>query len=69
MDTLKRPSLDEKYLLPTVYKFIILDADATVNKLPLKSIVVYRAAFSNGVRLPLHSVIVEIPNKYELALV
>jgi len=39
--TLKRLALEEKYLLPTGYKFIIPDGDATVNKLPSKCIVIY----------------------------
>jgi len=65
--SLKRPTLEEKYLLSTGYKFIIPDADATVNKPPSKCIAIYRAAFSYGVRFPLHPVIMEILNKYELA--
>ncbi|KAJ8425245.1 hypothetical protein Cgig2_015852 [Carnegiea gigantea] len=65
--SLKRQVLEEKYLLPTGYKFIIPDADATVNKPPSKCIAIYWAAFSYDVRIPLHPVIVEILNKYELA--
>jgi len=46
---LKRPALEEKYLLPAGYHFIIPDADATVNKPPSKCTVIYPAAFSYGV--------------------
>ena len=64
---LKRPTLEEKYLLFLRYKFIIPDGDATVNKPPSKCIVIFRAAFSHGLRFPLHTVIMAILNKYELA--
>ena len=67
--TLKRLALEKIYLLPVGYKFIIPDADATVNRLPSKRIAIYPAAFSYGVRFPLHPVIVEILKKYKLALV
>ncbi|KAJ8429188.1 hypothetical protein Cgig2_028761 [Carnegiea gigantea] len=32
--SLKRPALEEKYLLPTGYKVVLLEADGTVNKPP-----------------------------------
>ena len=67
MASLKRLVLEEKYLLPVGYKFIIPDVDATLNKSPSKCITIYRVAFSYGVRFPLHPVIIEILNKYELA--
>jgi len=34
MQTLKRPALEEKYILPSEYKFIKPNLDATVNKRP-----------------------------------
>ncbi|KAJ8434594.1 hypothetical protein Cgig2_025020 [Carnegiea gigantea] len=46
MASLKRPTLEEKYLLPAGYKFIIPEVDATVNKPPPKCIAIYRVAFS-----------------------
>jgi len=55
-------------MLPVEYKFLIPYPDITVNKLSLKCIAIYRAAFSYSVRFPLHPVIMEILNKYELAL-
>jgi len=58
--------LEEKYPLPSGYKFIILDTDATVNKPPPKCIAVYQTAFCNSLRFPLHNVIVEVLNKSEL---
>ena len=64
--TLKRPTLEEKYLLLAGYRFIIPKAGATVNKPPLKCIAIYQAAFSYGLRFLLHPVIVEILSKYEL---
>lgn len=67
MRTLKRLVLEKKYLLLVGYKFNIPDPNATVNKPPPGCIVIYRAAFSYGLRFPLHKVIVEILNKYELA--
>ena len=68
MRTLKRPTLEDKYLLPVVYKFIIPDPEAIANKPASKCIAIYRAAFLYSMRFTLHPVIVEIPNKYELAL-
>lgn len=65
--SLKRSALEEKYLLPAGYKFIIPDTNATVNKLPSNYIAIYRAAFSYDVRFPLLPVIMKILNKYELA--
>ncbi|KAJ8430101.1 hypothetical protein Cgig2_007165 [Carnegiea gigantea] len=65
--TLKRPTLEEKHLPSTGYTFIILDANDTVNRLPSKCIVIYRAAFSYEVWFPLHPIIMEILNKCELA--
>ncbi|KAJ8436354.1 hypothetical protein Cgig2_009919 [Carnegiea gigantea] len=68
VSTLQRPTLEKKYLLPAGYKFIIPDADAIINRPPSKCIVIYRTAFSCGVRFLLHPIIVEILSKYELAL-
>jgi len=65
--TLKRPTLEDKYLLPVVYKFIIPDPEAIANKPASKCIAIYRAAFSYDVRFPLHPIIMEILNNYELA--
>ena len=64
--TINRPTLEEKYLLPTGYKFIIPDPDAIVNRPPPRWITVYRVAFSYSLRFRLHKVIVKILNKYEL---
>ncbi|KAJ8434359.1 hypothetical protein Cgig2_031605 [Carnegiea gigantea] len=66
---LKRLSLEGKYLPSAGYRFDIPDTDATINKSPPKCIVIYHAAFSYGVRFLLHPVIVEILDKYKLALV
>ncbi|KAJ8436718.1 hypothetical protein Cgig2_027389 [Carnegiea gigantea] len=66
--TLKRTTLEKKYLIPAGYSFVILEANATVNKLPAKCIAVYRAALNYDLRCPLHLVIKDILNKYELAL-
>ncbi|KAJ8441270.1 hypothetical protein Cgig2_013685 [Carnegiea gigantea] len=63
----ERSTLEEKYLLPAVYKFIIPNPDATINESPPGCIVIYQVAFCYGLRFPLHMVIVEILNKYELA--
>ena len=65
--TLKRPTLEEKYLLPAEYKFIIPDPDATGNKLPPGCIAICQGTFSYSLRFPLQLVIVETLNKYELA--
>ncbi|KAJ8435863.1 hypothetical protein Cgig2_028571 [Carnegiea gigantea] len=46
MASLKRPELGEKYLLPTGYRFIIPEANTTINKPPSKCIASYRVAFS-----------------------
>ena len=43
------------------------EPDDTVNEPPAKCIAVYRAALDYGLRFPLHPVIKEILNKYELA--
>ena len=45
---------------------MIPEADATVNELPVKCIVVYCVTFNYGLRFPLHLVIEEILNKHEL---
>lgn len=66
--SLKRLTLEEKYLLHAGYKFIIPDTDAIIKKPPSKCIAVYRVTFTYGVRFPLPPIIVEILNKYELAL-
>jgi len=52
--------------MPAGYTFVILEADATVNRPPAKCIVVYRATLNYGLRFPLHLIIEEIFNKYEL---
>ncbi|KAJ8438040.1 hypothetical protein Cgig2_014169 [Carnegiea gigantea] len=64
---LKRSALEKQYLLPAGYTFVILEVGATVNEPPTKCIAVYRAALNYDLRFPLHLVIVEILNKYELA--
>ncbi|KAJ8435881.1 LOW QUALITY PROTEIN: hypothetical protein Cgig2_008421 [Carnegiea gigantea] len=65
--SLKRTALETKYLLPPGYSFVIPEADVTVNEPPQKCIAIYQVAFNYGVRFPLHPVIVEILNKFELA--
>jgi len=60
-------ALKKKYLLLAGYTFVISEANATANDSPTKCIVVYRVALNYGVRFPLHPVIEEILNKYELA--
>ncbi|KAJ8430133.1 hypothetical protein Cgig2_011077 [Carnegiea gigantea] len=65
--SLKRTTLEKKYLLPAGYSFVIPEVDATVNKSPPKCIVIYRVAFNYGVRFPLHPVIMNILNKFKLA--
>jgi len=65
--SLKRSALEEKYLLPAEYRFVLPKADATVNKPPANCIAMYQATFSYGVRFLLHLVIVNILNKYDLA--
>ncbi|KAJ8442187.1 hypothetical protein Cgig2_005127 [Carnegiea gigantea] len=62
----KRSALEKQYLLPAEYSFVIPEADATVNEPPTECIAVYRAAVNYGLCFPLHSVIKEILNKYEL---
>jgi len=37
MRTLKKLALEEKYVLPVRYKFVISGLDATINKLPVYS--------------------------------
>jgi len=64
---LKRLALEKQYLLPAEDFFIILEPDATVNEPPAKCIVVYWVALNYGFLFPLHPVIKEILNKYELA--
>jgi len=63
---LKRSALEMQYLLPIEYSFGIPEPDATVNESPAKCIGVYRVALNYGLRFPLHPVIREILNKYEL---
>jgi len=63
---LKRSALEKQYLLAAKYSVVIPEADATVNESPAKCIAVYRAALNYGLRFPLHPVIREILNKYEL---
>ena len=65
--SLKRLVLEEQHLVPAGYRFVLPEADSIVNKPPSKCIVMYQAAFSYGVGFPLHPVIVDILNKYELA--
>ncbi|KAJ8424180.1 hypothetical protein Cgig2_015914 [Carnegiea gigantea] len=64
---LKRSALKTQYLLPAEYSFVIPEADATMNESPAKCIAVYRAALNYGLHFPLHPMITEILNKYELA--
>jgi len=64
---LKRSALEKQYLLPAEYSFVIPKANATVNEPPAKCMVVYRAALNYGHCFPLHPVLMEILNQYELA--
>ncbi|KAJ8451405.1 hypothetical protein Cgig2_017796 [Carnegiea gigantea] len=64
---LKRLALEKQHLLPAEYSFIIHEPDATVNEPPAKCIAAYRVVLSYDIRFPLHPVIREILNKYELA--
>jgi len=64
---LKRSALEKQYLLPVEYSFVITEADATVIEPPAKCIAVYRAALNYGLPFPLHPMIREILNKFELA--
>jgi len=66
---LKRPALEEKYVFLVGYKFVLLDADAKVNKPPPGCITIYQAALTCDLRFPCYKVIPEIINKYKLALV
>jgi len=54
--SLKRLAVEEKYLLPAGYKFVILNTNATVNKPPPDCIGMYRAALIYDLRFPLHEV-------------
>ena len=65
--TLKRTILEKQYLLPATYTFIIPKADATVNEPSAKCFAVYHTALNYGLRFPLHPIIEDILNKYELA--
>jgi len=65
--SLKRMALEKTYFLSAGYSFVILKADAIVNEPPPKCVAIYRVAFNYGMRFPLHPIIVEILNKYELA--
>ncbi|KAJ8428712.1 hypothetical protein Cgig2_028195 [Carnegiea gigantea] len=67
MASLKRPTAEDKYLLPARYRFVLPEVDGTINTPPAKCIAAYRAAFSYGLRFPLHLVMMDILNKYELA--
>jgi len=49
------------------YKFVLPDADAMVNKLPLGCIAIYWVALTYGLRFPLYEVILEILMNYKLA--
>jgi len=60
---------EKQYLLPTGCTFVIPKADATGNESSIKCIAVYHAALNYSLWFPLYLVIVEILNKYELALV
>ncbi|KAJ8426002.1 hypothetical protein Cgig2_006252 [Carnegiea gigantea] len=64
---LKRQALEEKYLLLVGCKFVLLDADAMVNKPPPRCVTIYQAALTYALRFPCHEVILEILNKDELA--
>jgi len=46
--SLKRMALENKYLFPVGYSFIIPEADATVNEPPPNCITIYRVAFNYG---------------------
>ncbi|KAJ8428264.1 hypothetical protein Cgig2_000326 [Carnegiea gigantea] len=65
--TVKRTTLEKKYLLPVGYTFIIPELDATVNEPPAKCITVYRANLNYGLRFPLYLVIEDILTEYEQA--
>jgi len=64
---LKRPTLEEKRLLPAGNKFVLPDADATTNRPPTGYIAIYQASLMYFMRFPLYEVILEFLNKYELA--
>jgi len=66
---LKRPTLEEKHLLLARYRFVLPEADATMNRPSANCMVMYRAAFTYSVRFSLHPVMVDILNKYNLASV
>ncbi|KAJ8422196.1 hypothetical protein Cgig2_000661 [Carnegiea gigantea] len=66
VSSLKWSVLEEKYLLPVGYRFVLLEVDATVNKPPAKCIAMYRTTFTYGVRFPLLPMIADIQNKYDL---
>jgi len=67
MASLKRPTLEDKYLLLAGYRFVLPEAHAAVNKPPANCVVIYRAAFTYDLRFLLYPVNVDILNKYELA--
>ena len=59
-------ALEKQYLLPAEYTLVIPEANATVNESTAKCMVVYRVTLNYGPRFPLHSMIEEILNKYQL---
>ncbi|KAJ8428571.1 LOW QUALITY PROTEIN: hypothetical protein Cgig2_021629 [Carnegiea gigantea] len=63
----KRSAVEKQYLLPAEYSFVIPEPDATINEPSAKCITLYWATLNYGLRFPLHPVIREILNKYELA--
>ena len=64
---MKRRTLEKQYLLPVEYTFVIPEPDVIVNEPPTKCIAVYQAALNYSLKFPLHPVIKDVLNKYELA--
>ena len=64
---LKRSALDKQYLLLAEYGFVMPEPNDTVTEPLAICIVVYRAALDYGLRFPLHPVVKDILNRYELA--
>ncbi|KAJ8432678.1 hypothetical protein Cgig2_034004 [Carnegiea gigantea] len=52
--SLKRPTLDEEYILHVIYKFVIPNPNAMVNGPPPTCTVIHRVALFCGLRFPLH---------------
>ncbi|KAJ8441585.1 hypothetical protein Cgig2_023149 [Carnegiea gigantea] len=52
MAFLKRPALEDKYLTPAGYRFVLLKADANVNKPLANCIAIYQATFAYDPKIP-----------------